>query len=96
MKLALSILTTALLLAAPTSASAATGPTDTHINDEGGEVSKAEGKKRITFVDGDTLDGEVLRSEGANIYSATTRQHGSMIPIRTDFLDRLVALSNDV
>jgi hypothetical protein len=64
-------------------------------NDEGALVDTSGPMKELTFVDGDTLEGEVLGLVGDDIYSPRGRHHASLIPIKFHFIPELIALSWD-
>jgi hypothetical protein len=64
-------------------------------NDEGALVDTSGPTKKLTFVDGDTLEGEVLRLDQDIIYSPRGRHHNSLIPIKYNFISELISLSWD-
>ena len=84
-------LTTAFTLFAPMSAMAA-GPV---LNDEGAIVDTSGPVKQLTFEDGETLDGEVLRLDETILMNNRGRHHSSLITIRMNFLPQLIRLSWD-
>lgn len=88
----LTILTlAACFFAAPNQAQAA----DPVFNDEGAIVTYKGGTRELSFVEGDTLEGEVLRFDGANLYSTRGRHHASLIPIKFHFIPELITMTWD-
>lgn len=85
----------AALLLLPTTALAA--PAAAPRNDEGAAVSERDGGVReLIFDTEDTVDGEVLLPNGANIGGRKHEEHASMIGIRGQFINQLIWLSNDI
>jgi hypothetical protein len=85
----------AALLLLPTTALAA--PASAPRNDEGAAVSERDGNVReLIFDTEDTVDGEVLLPNGVNVGGNVAKEHASMIGIRGQFINHLIALSNDI
>jgi hypothetical protein len=59
---------------------------------------KGEGKGGVTVYDfdDDSVDGEILRPEGANLASRGRVKHASLINIRPHFLRELINMARDV
>ena len=89
---ALTTLTLSLgLVVLPSEAHAA----DPVYNDEGALVDTSGPMKELTFEDGDSLEGEVLRLDESVLYYNRGRNHASLIPIKWNFIPELIALSWD-
>lgn len=58
----------------------------------GGEA----GKTSVYDFDDDSVDGELLRPEGANIASRSRKKHASLITIRAHFISELIRLADDI
>jgi len=54
------------------------------------------GDVRIYDFEDDTVEGEVLSPEGANITSRGRVKHESLIRIRPHFIPELIRLANDI
>ena len=49
-----------------------------------------KGKTAVYDFDDDSVDGELLRPEGANIASRSRKKHASLITIRPHFISELI------
>ena len=77
------------------SAPAALASDPVYVNDEGGLVDDRGPTRKVSFEDGDTLEGEVLSLDGTVLRNNRGRHHASLISIRGHFVDHLIKLSWD-
>jgi hypothetical protein len=68
---------------------------------EGGDADDAarkgdKGGVTVYDFDDDSVDGEILRPEGANLASRGRVKHASLINIRPHFLRELINMARDV
>lgn len=81
------VVTIAVLAAAPASDSE---------SPDADERARVGTTNEYVYVDGDSLEGEVLRADGALITTRLGQKHDSMIRLRRTFLDHLYVLSRDI
>jgi hypothetical protein len=84
----------AALILLPTTALAA--PAKAPRNDEGASIGDKDGVREVIFDTEDTVDGEVLSPNGVQVGGQVAKDHASMIGIRGQFINHLIALSNDI
>lgn len=90
-------LTTALLLAgtlapAPAPTSQPVAESNQADADERARVSASE----YIFIDGENLEGDVLKPEGAPVRGRLGAKHKSLIKLRGTFTDYMIRLSRDI
>jgi hypothetical protein len=85
----------AALLATPASAAPAEGGGSPNDADEAARKGDKGGVTVYDF-DDDSVDGEILRPEGANLASRGRVKHASLINIRPHFLRELINMARDV
>ncbi len=86
---------TALTLGTTFGSSATAMAADPVYNDEGAIVDTSGPTKKLTFEDGEFLDGEVLRLDETILYNNRGRHHESLITIKMSFVPELIELSWD-
>jgi predicted ribosome-associated RNA-binding protein Tma20 len=82
----------AALLLIPSVAFAAPAST----NEEGATVNDDGAVRAIIFGTDDEIEGEVLKPGGVQVGGAIAQVHRSMIGVRGEFIDKLIALSYDI
>jgi hypothetical protein len=85
----------AFLAAALFSATASAEPAN---NSDADDAARKGDKGGVTVYDfdDDSVDGEILRPEGANLASRGRVKHASLINIRPHFLRELINMARDV
>jgi hypothetical protein len=86
----------AALLLLPATAFAAPAADGSGLNDEGAKVTQVGETRLIEFGEGDSIEGETLRPEGAPVRGSRRGKLESMISIRTEFIPLLIKLSADI
>ncbi len=89
----MTIFATCLTLAAALSFAA---PPDAPGQPDSDEQARVGDSNRYIYVEGESLEGEVLTAGGALITTRRGQEHASLIQLRRTFLDQLHLLSRDI